>query len=381
MLRSAPTGIEESVPSGSDSGPGLRVLFDVGDPAQVHLFRNTIEELELAGHDTFVTAREKEVTIDLLEAYGIDHLSLSKSGDSKRSLVRELLTRGVRMYAVARRFQPDVIVGRLGPVPAHVSTAVDCRYIAVSDTFIDRLLIRWIYQGITLPFVDTVCVPESFDLPIAGSKRRPLDFLELAYLHPRRFEPDPAIVAGYDIDPAEPYFILRVAGWDAYHDVGFAGLSPTTVRQLVDLLEPRGRVFISAENDLPGELSTDRLAIAPEDIHHLLYYADLYVGDSETMSTEAAMLGTPAIRTNTMVGDHDENVFYELEHRYGLLRSYADEARAVRAVERLLDAGIDRVDWSERRDQLIAEQPDVTERILETILESAPAIEQPAPSR
>ena len=215
MLRSIPDGIEDSVPSDSGSGTGLRVLFDVGHPAQVHLFRHTIEELDRAGHETFVTAREKEVTIDLLEAYGIDHLSLSERGDSTRALVRELLTREVRMFAVARRFQPDVIVSRLAPVPAHVSAAVGCRYVAVNDTHIDRTVLRWVYQGLTLPFVDTICVPESFDLPIADSKRRPLDFQELAYLHPRRFEPDPAVVASYDIDPAEPYFILRVAGWDA----------------------------------------------------------------------------------------------------------------------------------------------------------------------
>lgn len=163
-----------------------------------------------------------------------------------------------------------------------------------------------------------------------------------------------------------------MAGWDAYHDVGFTGLSPGMLERLVDMLSEYGTVFISSENELPSALSPYRLRIRPEDIHHVLYFADLYVGDSGTMSSEAAMLGTPSIRTNTMVGDDDENVFKELEERYNLLRSYDDENQAFRAIEQLLDYGIDRIDWRVRRDRLIVDQPDVTRRIVDVILESAP---------
>jgi len=104
----------------------------------------------------------------------------------------------------------------------------------------------------------------------------------------------------------------------------------------------------------------------------VLYYADLYVGDSGTMSTEAALLGTPAIRTNTMVGDDDENVFHELEQRYELLSSFRDEDEALREVKRLVRSGIDKTSRHERRDQLIDEQPNVTERMVDVILERTP---------
>lgn len=82
------------------------------------------------------------------------------------------------------------------------------------------------------------------------------------------------------------------------------------------------------------------------------------------------MLGTPAIRTNTMVSEDDEHVFRSLEHEYGLLRSFRDEDDAIRAVEDLLAAGIDRIDYRRRRDRLVADHPDVTERLVETILET-----------
>lgn len=376
MARSASSTVPDAVSVGSSDRSGLRVLFDVGHPAQVHLFRNAIAELERRGHETFVTAREKEVTVDLLEAYGIDHRTLSTRGESLPALVGELLVREVRLFGEVRRFRPDVIVSRLGPVPAHASALSGSRYVAVSDTRIGRPLLRRFYRAVTLPFVDTICVPESFQLPIPPEKRRPLDFQELAYLHPRYFQPDPSVLAAYDVDPESSLFVLRIAGWDAYHDVGHAGLSPETVRRLVELLSEHGQVFISAEGEVPADLSAFRLDIAPEDVHQFLAFADLYVGDSGTMSTEAAMLGTPAIRVNTLVGADDENVFQALDDQYGLLRSYADEERAVRAVERTVEFEVDRVDWQQRRERLVADQPDVTERIVATILESAPTTER-----
>src|SRR6056297_2847304 len=107
--------------------PGRRrVLFDINHPAQVHLFRHAITELEEQGHETVVTSREKELTTDLLDAYGIDHRPLSAAGDGTASLVTELATREWRLLGVARSFDPDVIVSRLSPAAAHVSTVIGC---------------------------------------------------------------------------------------------------------------------------------------------------------------------------------------------------------------------------------------------------------------
>lgn len=349
----------------------LRVLVDVNHPAQVHLFRHAMAELRRRGHETFVTSREKEVTVDLLDAYGIEHVPLTSRGSSTLGLALELLRRERRLLGVAREFRPHVLLGRLGPAPAHVAALVGARFVAVDDTHIDSWPVRRAYHSLTLPFVDTVCAPPSLDLPVDGARRRPLDFQELAYLHPRYFEPDPSVLTSHGVDPAEPYFVVRLAGWDAYHDVGHRGLSPAAAADLVSLLEAHGTVYVSAERSVPPALAGRELPTPPEHVHQVLYHADLYVGDSGTMSTEAAMLGTPAVRTNSMVGN-DENVFRELERRYGLLRSFADEERAIEAVEALLDDDVEREEWRRRRARLVEEQPDVTERIVEAVLEAGP---------
>ena len=42
------------------------------------------------------------------------------------------------------------------------------------------------------------------------------------------------------------------------------------------------------------------------------------------MATEAALLGTPAIRSNSFVGDNDMSNFKMLEEKYGLLLNIRD---------------------------------------------------------
>lgn len=360
---------DHATPSSSTADDGMRVLFDVGHPAQVHLFRNARQVLERQGNETHVASRVKEVTVDLLDAYDIDHTPLTRRGESFPELLWEQLLREKRLLSLARTFEPDVIVSRLSPAAAHVSALLGCRNVVVSDTHIDSRTMRLLNHRMTLPFVDAVCAPESFDLPVAPAKRRSLDYQELAYLHPEYFQPDATALAAAGIDASEPYFVIRLAGWDAYHDVGHQGLSPSTTRDLVAYLSDHGDVYISAEGDLPPDLSQYRLPTPPEHIHDVLAHADLYVGDSGTMSTEAALLGTPAVRTNTMVGDDDENVFRELEHRYGLLSSFDDEYRALQEVKSLVEGGIDEAAWSQRRDRLVDEQPNVTARMVDVILE------------
>jgi predicted glycosyltransferase len=41
----------------------LRVLIDIGHPAHVHFFKNTIWNLEKKGHKVMVVSRDKDVVV------------------------------------------------------------------------------------------------------------------------------------------------------------------------------------------------------------------------------------------------------------------------------------------------------------------------------
>ena len=51
----------------------MNILFDIGHPAHVHLFKNAIWKLEAKGHKVAITSREKDVTTSLLDYYGFEH--------------------------------------------------------------------------------------------------------------------------------------------------------------------------------------------------------------------------------------------------------------------------------------------------------------------
>ena len=73
-------------------------------------------------------------------------------------------------------------------------------------------------------------------------------------------------------------------------------------------------------------------------MHLALQNAALYIGDSQSMATEAALCGTPAIRYNSFVGEDDMSNFIILEE-YGMLyniNSFEDVCK--KAQDILLDS-------------------------------------------
>ncbi len=140
-------------------------------------------------------------------------------------------------------------------------------------------------------------------------------YKELAYLHPNHFKPNISVIKAFNPD-LSPYFVLRLVSLRAYHDVGMKGLSNIQIRIIIETLEKKGKVYISAERELPAEFEKYRLQINPMQISHVLYYAQMLIGDSQTMTSEAAVLGTPAFRCNDFAGKI--SVMEEKEIKYGL---------------------------------------------------------------
>lgn len=340
----------------------MRVLFDVTHPAMVHLFKHAIAELRSLGHDVHVTSREKDLTTRLLDEYNIDHVPLSSNGSTKWSLVSEWTVRELRMIRTVRDVDPTVVVCQNSPAAVHAAWLTGATSIVFDDSEAEQAAAR-----LTHPFADVICTPANFDRDLGDSQRRYDGYHELAYLHPDRFTPDRDALTSYGVMVDESFFVLRFVAWGAHHDVGQKGFTRRTKRDLVERLSDHGDVYVTSERPLPNAFEQYRLPIPPENVHDLLYFADLYVGDSQTMATEASVLGTPAIRYNSFVRDDMSN-FVELELEYSLLHSTADEDAVLAAALDLAtdpDAG---PRWRERRGRLLAEKTDVTEFMVETIL-------------
>ena len=114
------------------------------------------------------------------------------------------------------------------------------------------------------------------------------------------------------------------------------------------------------EREIEPELREYQLMLSPEKIHSLLYYAAMFIGDSQTMTSEAAILGTPAVKCNSLAGRL--SVPNEIEKKYGLCFSFTPGQfpAMVNKIEELLDFRDIKIQWRKKSEKLISEKIDVT---------------------
>ena len=95
-------------------------------------------------------------------------------------------------------------------------------------------------------------------------------------------------------------------------------------------------------------------------LHHALAFAHMYIGDSQTMAAEAAVLGTPSIRFNDFVGKI--GYLEELERRYELTFGFRTSEREpfLGKVEELVKSPGLKSEWGKRREKMLSEKIDVS---------------------
>ena len=132
---------------------------------------------------------------------------------------------------------------------------------------------------------------------------------------------------------------------------------------MIDILAPHGTIYITSERPLEPQFEQYRIRINPLDMHHVMAFASLYIGDSQTMAAEAGVLGVPFVRFNDFVG----RIGYlrELEDTYhlgfGIKASSAGSVDALCArVSELvaLPAKERKTTFAARRERMLSEKID-----------------------
>jgi len=338
----------------------MKILIDMGHPAHVHLFKNFIWEMEKKGHQILVTARDKDVVTQLLKAYNIPYIPVGKKGTGSLNLIKEWILRDIKITRIARKFNPDILLGVLNPATAHAAWILG----KVSVTFTDsepEIAKYPVADTITLPFTNVILTLSSVRHDYGEKEIRINSYKELASLHPFRYSPDPDVLNVAGLTPEDDYALVRFVAWGAYHDMGQGGLTRDDKHALIKKLEGSYHVFISSESLLPSEFEKYRLPIPPERMHDFLHYAKIFVSDSQTMTTEAALLGTPAIRCNSFVGKNDMGNFVELEEQYHLIYNCKDGPSVLSKVNELLQSQNLKDEWIKKRITLLKDKIDLTE--------------------
>jgi predicted glycosyltransferase len=291
----------------------MKILIDIGHPAHVHYFRNLADYFVKTGSEVLFTTRDKEVAIKLLDHYGFQYVNFGKPFKSRIGKIWGLFWFTWRLFVVALKFKPDIYLNAT-QYSAVVAWLLRKPHISLEDTF------NFEQVRLYLPFTSVV-LTGSYPHPELGKKEIHYDgYQELAYLHPKRYEPDLQILKTLEMKQGEKYIVLRFISWNASHDFGSIRMSFEQKKELIDGLEKYAKIFISSEADLPKPLKKYHLHIPPHKIHDVLAFASLYIGEGATMTSECAMLGTPAIYINAQ----DVHTIREQEKKYGLVFSYKD---------------------------------------------------------
>jgi len=335
----------------------MRLLIDIGHPAHVHYYKNLAKELTARGHRIFWTVKNLPSAIYLLNKYGFKYRILPKKRDG---IIYKILFQVIYdciVLFICLRERIDMAIGTSVSI-AHVSRITGVKSIVFDDDDdnVQPLVTKYVH-----PYADILVSPES----LKGSRGRNNTiyypgYHELAYLHPKRYEPDPSVLNELGIFPDETFFLMRFNVFKAHHDRGINGLSLEQKLKLIKVLKPYGKIFITTERDIEPELKSYQLKVSPEKIHSLLYYSKMFLGDSQTMTSEAAVLGVPSLRCNSFAG----RIAYleEEEHEYGLTYAFIPEKfeSLLVKLEELIKMPDLKDEWKRRQCRMLEDKIDVT---------------------
>lgn len=343
----------------------MKAIFDVGHPAHVHLFKNTIRNLSHSGWNVKVLARPKEITLELLNSYGFDYQVLRHYNHLFFKAIGMILI-DIMYLKIARRFDPDILVSVGSPYSAHISAILRKPHIVFIDTPAKKNSLYYLsHHAVLKKLTKAVCTPDVYPAVFSQNKQiRYKGYHELAYLHPNYFTRDGSVLNEMGLTPQDKFIIMRFASLDALHDIRQKGFDNTAERiQFVKRLQQYCRVFVTSERPIP-ELKKYELTISPHKIHDLLAFATMYIGEGATMASEAGVLAVPWIfiysKTLPYLDDQEKN--------HGLGFTVQDASSAFKICLDLLKRKNLRQEWLKKRDQLLKDKIDVTKFMTNVIM-------------
>jgi len=337
----------------------MNILIQLSHPAHFHLYKNVAHSLMDDGHKVFILIKTKDILEDLLKQSGLPYYNILREAHrkSKLGVLWDMLVRDMRMLRFVRKNRIDLLTGST-PEVAQVGWLTRKFRINTGE---DDMRVVPLFQKTAGSFIQTMLSPEVCDnWKIEAKSVKYASYHELAYLHPNHFNADRNVVEKY-FSSDTPYFIIRFSSLNAHHDKGIKGINAEIAQHLIDILKPHGRIYITSERELEPQFEPYRIKINTLDMHHVMAFSTLYIGDSQTMAAEAGVLGVPFVRFNDFVGRIGYLNELENVYRLGFGIKASDEGapdKMYQVVEQLLAMPNLKDEWQMRRQKMLADKID-----------------------
>lgn len=339
-----------------------RIIFYFGHPAQFLFVRNTLLGLNSHPSITFkIIIKTKDVLEDLISSDALPYVNIFKRtrGNSKLSMVLSLAIRTLKVLKIALKFKPTLFWGG-DPSIAITSKLLKTDCIIVGE---DDYKVIYKLANITFPYATALLFPNVCDVgPHKNKKIGYEGYMKLAYLHPSVFKYDQSILKKY-VDVPE-FVLIRLSELKAYHDEGIGGFTEEILDKLIEFFtDKKLRFYISAEGKINSRYYEYIIKPKPADMIHILAGSSLFIGDSQSMTVEACMLGVPSVRFSDFSGKI--SVLEELEHKYNLTCGITSREveRLFLIVKELLNDKLRVQEFQKRRQRMLSEKINVSEFI------------------
>jgi len=332
----------------------MNILIDIGHPAHIHNIKNLYFAL-IENYNIIVTCKSIPIVKKLLKSYQIPYIEIGEKGKNIREKIIKQFSFNRKIKNIAKERDIDLSIGSSLPVFAFRGTKAKSILLDEDDQKVQPFVAKFIS-----PYADYILSPDALSYENLKNAIYYPGNHELAYLHPNVFSPDPNILAKYGLNEDDKYFILRFNAFKAHHDIHQYGLNKEQKHILINTLSKYGKVFITTEAELEPEFEEFKMPISPEEMHSFLYYSQMLISDSQTMSVEAAVLGVPSFRCNTFA--NRLSVLEELELRYGLTFGYHPSQFywMLYRINEFLETTDFKDEWQKRRMRLLQDKIDVT---------------------
>jgi predicted glycosyltransferase len=351
-----------------------RFLFYLVHPAKFQFHKVQIKALKQKGHTVDILINTKDILEDLIKEEGWEYKNIfPKSRKIKgvhvyiAAFISVFLTVW-RLLKFTKRKKYDVFVGDLLSIVGRLK-GVNTFYAT------DDVLAAVPEQAIFFKTVKYIIAPEVTDIGKYSSKKIAYKgYKALAHLHPNHFVPDknklpPELITN-------PFFLIRCTGFGATHDIGKSGISDEILNKLIPILEPHGKILITSERELPENLKKYNLKIKKNDIAHYINYAQIFIGDSTTMCTEAAVLGTPAVEFDEYFYEIEQML--EIERKYQLINCFRTNQtnEFINKINELINTKNLKLVYGERREKLLNDAIDVSAFLISLFESSSEKIKE-----
>jgi predicted glycosyltransferase len=316
----------------------MRLWFDLITPKQLLFFRPVIEGLRKGGHEVLATSRRYREVEQLASMLGLDlSFAGSRGGKDPVDQFQRSLERMELLLPLVVKFSPDASVSVASADCARISFGLRLKHIAVNDSphsVVAGKLSLPLSHHVMTPWVIPYSAWSVFGIqrgqisryraldPAAWLKRRPRRHVpgadtkrpERATILVRLEESYAPYLAGSDGSWSERILAKLARDFRGQHLVALCRYDD----QLASVREKFGSSYEVPEAVVDGADLIDR--------------SDVFVGMGGTMTTEAALLGVPAVSAFQGAELYTE--------RYLLSKKVLMKARSVEDVSRCVKASL-----------------------------------------